>query len=123
MRYALLLVTLSALVSPRPLHAQRLSTIATGAAVASLWIDYVQMRTLMDNGFPQKVLGVRLTTKSLTIVNATEVALNVLLPSRYRGYVNIATIAFHVPYLLLNARHAIGANAHGPVRVGWRLWL
>lgn len=104
---------------------QSVRTVVTAVAVTSLWVDYCQIHEEMDTGWgSSSVLGVPLSYRTLALVNGSEIAVNIFAPRRWRPWINVATILFHLPYLVRRAQYAAGLAQypHGEkiIRIGWR---
>jgi len=112
---------------PRRCEAQAWRTALTVAADGALWIDYCEDHYALSHGLGIRTLGMELTPTGLAVLNGGEVLANTFLPKRWRLWVNLATIAYHVPWIAHEAHRAVTTVAQPDgsvtvVRIGFRIW-
>lgn len=116
---------LALLLSPMAAPAQAWRPALTTAAVSSLWIDYSQVRYGLAHGSPTWLFGYRFTPTSIAAVNALEAAVNGWAPRRWRPWINLVTLGFHVVSIRQLARRQIGLQygpgGEHPWRIGIRI--
>lgn len=114
------------LVGTTPVAGQWWRSMLTYGATATLWVDYCN--SSVENRYvgPGSVFGLKLTPPVLTAVNGTEMLINAFAPKKVRPWINIATIVFHIPYLIAQSRRPIGVlqypRGEQIMYVGWRVW-
>lgn len=107
--WAVLMLIVCLTLLPAPAHGQTWRKALTVAAVGTLWVDYCQIHQQMDLGWDRtEVLGTPMGYRTLAAVNAVEIGANLFAPRRYRPWLNLATVLFHIPYILQAARFPIG---------------
>jgi hypothetical protein len=120
------LVLASAIVTPQQSHAQTWQRALTAAAEASLWVDYCQIRYGQSHDSPTWVLGQKLTTTSVAIVNGGEMLLNAAAPRRWRPLINAVTLAGHMLAIYHSARRPIElfepSAGKRAAHIGVRFW-
>ena len=115
MKFWMTLALAAMMLAPMCASGQRWRTALTAVTVGTLWVDYCQIHEEMDLGYEQtQVLGIRMSYPVLAAVNLSETAINVFAPRRWRPWINLATILYHIPYVLHAANFPVGRSyAHG----------